>query len=92
MEKVFITTKDRAIKIVDNEAVKRFGEAKYYDSSVFGIEKKGVVVIVRGDESLFENEVFNGLEELEGGEKEKVLEKLKEMEESAATGVGLIFG
>jgi len=90
MEKVFITDRKTARKIVDNPEVKRFGEAKHFSASLFNIEGDAVV-IVRGNEELFTLEIFRGLKELEGKDKEKVLEKLQEMEESAATGVGMIF-
>jgi len=92
MEKVFLVDKAKAMEIADNETIKRYGEVKYYDSSVFGIERKGTVVVVKGDKDLFKLEIFNGLEEITGDEKEKVLKKLREMEDSAAAGVGMIFG
>lgn len=92
MEKVFITSKEKALEILGNEEIKRFGEAKYYEARVLGIKREGVVLFVKGGEKLLESEIFEGLEELEGEEKERVLEKIKEMEESAASGVGMIFG
>ena len=91
MEKVYIAKKEEAIKVVDNEEVKRKGEAKYFSADTFGVEGE-VVLIVRGPEEIFSMDIFKGLKEVEGEEKERIMKKLKEMEESAASGVGLIFG
>ncbi len=89
--KVFVVDKKKAEEIVNNEDVKRKGEAKYFEARQFDINGD-FVVIVKGPAELFEVSIFNGLKELEGREKEKVLKKLKEIEESSAMGVGLIFG
>lgn len=78
------------MKIAGNEQIKRSGEARQFDSSVFGINENGTVLIVKGNSELFKLELFDGLEELK--EKQAVLDKLAEMDEDAASGVGMIFG
>ncbi|MBR9679794.1 MAG: hypothetical protein GOU99_01950 [Candidatus Altiarchaeota archaeon] len=88
--RIYLIPKDRAMKISDNEQVKRHGESRQFDSSIFELAEKGTVIIVKGDSELFKLDEFDGLEELE--EKQKVLDKLAEMDENAASGVGMIFG
>ena len=88
--KVYLVPKDLALSIADNPEIKRKGEARQFDSSVFGLDEKGTVLIVKGNPELFKLEVFDGIDELE--EKDRVLKKLAEMDESAASGVGMIFG
>ena len=87
--KVFVVDKKKAMEIVDNPEIKRKGEAKYYDPKVLGIDA-GFILIVKGDENLLLLDIFSGLKECK--DKERILKKIEEMNENAATGVGMIFG
>ncbi len=88
MEKVFIVDRAVAMKIVDDPRIKRRGEASYYDGQLFGVE--GTVVHVRGPEELFSMEILKSLKEAENAA--EIMEKIREMSDNTASGVGLIFG
>jgi len=82
--------KDVADKIVEDPDVKRFGEARKFDPGVLGLSGEAVVLVVRGDERVFSLELLKGLEEAEN--KEEVLKRVRELDDAAATGVGMLFG
>ena len=87
---VYLVKKELANKIVDNPDIKRYGEAKVFDSSVLGIKTEDSVLLVRGETSVFEMEIFKGLKEAEN--KEEILKKVEELDNAAAAGVGMLFG
>ena len=86
--KVFIVEKPLALKVTSDDVIKRTADASYYDSSVFGL-KKGTVLIVTGDQKIFEMIMLKGLEESK--DKEMILKKLKELNDSSSAGVGALF-
>ncbi|TRO61984.1 hypothetical protein E2P64_00420 [Candidatus Bathyarchaeota archaeon] len=79
-----------ANKIIDDPDIKRYGEAKKFEPSVLGIEGDGVVLLVRGEPKIFEKELFKGLKEAKG--KEDIIKKIEELDNAAASGVGMLFG
>ncbi|MBR9681660.1 MAG: hypothetical protein GOV00_02565 [Candidatus Altiarchaeota archaeon] len=87
--KVFVVEKSLALKIVGDAEIKRKADAEYYDGAVMGL-KEGTILIVRGEQKIFEMAFFKGLEETE--EKESILKKLDELQESSSVGVGALFG
>lgn len=86
--KVFIVEKTLALKITSDTDIKRKADAEYYDCSIFGL-KKGIVLIVSGEVDIFKMQLFKGLEESK--DKELVLKKLKELNDSSSAGVGTLF-
>lgn len=87
--KVFKVDKSKAGELVNSPEVKRKGEASQHDAGALGVGK-GTLVVVKGSEALFELDIFKGLDEVK--DKDEVLKKLAELEESSAMGVGTIFG
>ncbi len=91
VEKVFYTEKK---SILDSDALKMLGY-KYESGATLGMEKDGYYIIVKADEKEFEKDeikqALEDAEEVKDDEKEKVLNKFKELEESAASGFAM-FG
>ena len=88
--KVYSVSKDVALKILSDEIIKRRGEAKTYDPSMFGLKPEGTILVVKGDTDIFSLEILKELEEIK--DKNKILEKIEEQNESSASGVGMLFG
>ncbi len=88
--KVYSVSKDIALKILSDEIIKRKGEAKIYEPSMFDLKLEGTVLIVKGDNEIFSLEILKGLELIK--DTKKILEKIEEQNESSASGVGMLFG
>lgn len=88
-EKVFYTEKK---SVLENEHLKMLG-FEYEGASTLGIEKTGFFLIIKAESTEFETEkakeALKDVEEIKGEEKEKVLAKFKELEESKAGGFAL---
>ena len=89
VEKVFYTEKKN---IFDNEALKMIG-FKYENASTLGEDKSGYFMIIKADKKEFEKEsvkeALKDAEEVIGEEKDKILNKFKELEENAASGFAM---
>jgi hypothetical protein len=90
MEKVFMVSKELALRVVEDEFIRRYGEANSFDPVVFGMKEEGAVLVVKGDEKIFSMEFFKGLKESK--KKKEILKKIQEMSDNSASGVGLLFG
>jgi hypothetical protein len=90
MEKVFMVSKELALRVVEDEFIKRYGEANNFDSVIFGIKKECAILVVKGDEKIFAMDFFKGLKE--SRKKKEILKKIGEMSDNSASGVGLLFG
>jgi hypothetical protein len=88
--RVYMVKKELANKIVDDPEVKRYGEARVFDSSALELKGGDSVLLVRGESSVFETELFAGLEEAK--DKKEILKKVEELDNAAASGVGMLFG
>jgi len=88
--KVYSASKDIALKILSDEIIKRKGEAKSYDPSMFNLKLDGTILVVKGDKEMFSLEVLQGLEKIK--DTTKILKKIEEQIESSASGVGMLFG
>lgn len=80
----------KAVKIVEDEDVKRYGEAKRYEPAALDLKGDDAILAVKGAPDLFKKEIFEGLEETK--DKELILKKIEEMSQSAASGIGNLFG
>ncbi|MCD6575705.1 MAG: hypothetical protein J7K73_00930 [Nanoarchaeota archaeon] len=91
IEKVFYTENK---SIFDNDALKMLG-FKYESASTLGVDKPGYFMIIKAEEDEFSKEAvkeaLKDAEEISGEEKDKILNKFKELEESAASGFAM-FG
>ena len=87
IEKVFYI-EDR--NILDREELKGVGY-QYEAASTLGIDKPGWYVLIKADESWFEEhkESLKGMEEVEN--QEEIIAKFKELEEKANAGFGALF-
>ena len=88
--RVYRVGKDVADEILENPDVKRFGEARKFDPEVLGLGGGSVVLVVRGDDRVFSLELLKGLEEAKN--REEILRRVRELDDAAATGVGMLFG
>lgn len=87
--RVYKAPKDVAIKIVEDETIKRQGEATRYEPQALGLEGKETILVVKGPPEIFKLDLFKDLEETDN--KNEVLQKIEEMSQSAASGVGNLF-
>ena len=89
MEKVFfVENKD---KILEDETLKRKG-FEFESADTLGKDKKGYYFVIKADEGFFEEcEVLKDAEEIEGEEKEEILQKFSELEGDVMSGMGNIF-
>lgn len=79
-------------KLENDDTLKRIG-FKYESAKTLGINKEGYYFYIRGEkETLDKCEVLKNAQEIRGEEKEKILRKMKEIQESAASGVNLLWG
>ncbi len=66
------------------------------DANSLGMDKEGTYLHVEGNKEFFEEneEEINleGVKEIKGEEKEKVINKIKKEQQKAAEGMGTIFG
>ena len=87
VEKVFYI-ENRSV--LDNEELKRIGY-QYEAASTLGIDKPGWYVLIKADESWFENhkDTLEGMEEVDN--QEELISKFKELEEKANAGFGALF-
>ena len=97
MKVVFFVEKENLNKVKDvtkEEPIVR-QSITFRDNRSLGLEKEGDYLLIDGSEEACEaaREKLKDLAtELEGEEKEKIIQKMKEMEESALEGFGGIFG
>ncbi len=87
VEKVFYI-EDR--NVLDRDELKRVGY-QYEAASTLGIDKPGWYVLIKAEESWFEEhkEALDGMEEV--GNQEELIAKFKELEEKANAGFGALF-
>jgi len=88
--KVYSVSKEISLTILSDEIVKRKGEAKSYDPSMFDLKLEGKIIVVKGDKEFFSLEILKGLEEVK--DTTKIFEKIEEQNENSASGVGMLFG
>ena len=88
--KVYSVSKDIALTILSDEIIKRKGEAKIYEPSMFDLKLDGTILVVKGDNEIFSLEILKGLEKIKDAT--KILEKIEDQNESSASGVGMLFG
>ena len=89
MEKVFFTEKKDVL--MEDEELKRKG-FDFESAETLGEKKKGFYFIIKAEEDFFKScEILKQAEEIEGKEKERVLEKFKELEGDVISGMGNIF-
>lgn len=88
--RVYLVPGATANKVIDDPDVKRYGEAKKFDPSVLGVEGDGALLVVRGEASVFEMELFKDLKEVKN--KEEIIKKIEDQDNAAASGVGMLFG
>ena len=64
------------------------------DASALGVEKDTQVILIEGAEDAVQRakELFKEKEILESDQAEQFYKKIKEQEDSAASGMGMIFG
>ncbi len=83
-------TEDKSV--LENASIKLIG-FRYEGASTLGIDKNGFYLIIKADEEKFEDEnVKNALEntkKITGEEKDEVLKKFQELEDSVAGGIAL---
>ncbi len=83
-------TEDKSV--LENPNIKMMG-FRYEGAQTLGIEKKGFYLIIKADEEKFENEnikeALKKAEKITGEEKEKLLKKIQELEDSVAGGIAL---
>lgn len=97
MQTVFFVEKENLNKVKDitsEEPIVR-QSITFRDNRSLGLEKEGDYLLIEGSEEACKDaqEKLKDLtQELEDEEKEKVVEKIKEMEDSALEGFGGIFG
>ncbi len=89
--RVLLVARTTAERLLRNQELTRKLEVKHFAANLLGLKDPRDILVVRGPEELVKGFEVDG-EEVTGKEKEDVLKKLKEMEESSAAGVGLIFG
>ncbi len=97
MQVIFFIEKDnlnKAKDITTEEPIVR-QSITFRDNKSLGLEKEGSFLLIEGSEEACgkASELLKETaEELEGEEKETVIKKMKEMEDSALEGFGGIFG
>lgn len=92
MEDRIYYTKDKDI-ILNNEDLKMRGFS-FENAGVVGYKDEGFVFYFKADKTWFDSmkiEKIKGVEEVKGKDKDKILQKLKELEENATAGVGGLF-
>lgn len=87
--RVYKAPKDVAIKIVEDETIKRQGEATRYEPQVFGLEGEEAILVVKGGPEIFKMDLFKDIKEADN--KDEIIQKIEEMSQSAASGVGNLF-
>jgi len=97
MQVVFFVEKENLSKVKDITKEDPIGRQSitFRDNVSLGVEKEGNYLLIDGAEEACkeaQDKLKELAEELEGEEKEKVIQKMKEMEESAMEGFGGIFG
>lgn len=97
MEAIFRIPKDKYSGLkeaVTSDEVLSKQSLTFRDNESLDIEEKGYYLLIDGSEEAIKKarEVLEGAEELKGGDAEKLIEKIKSQEESAAEGFGSIFG
>lgn len=86
--------KGKVEKILKDDKISRLS-IRIRESRSLGLEKDGFILRLGGPDEVLDYARENLREvaqELEGEEREKVLQKMREEEDSAASGLGLIFG
>lgn len=97
MQVVFLVEREnlnKAKDVTSEEPIVR-QSITFRDNKALGLEKEGDYLMVDGTEEACkeaQEKLKDLAEELEGEEKETVLIKMKEMEDSALEGFGGIFG
>ncbi len=76
--------------VLDREELKKAGY-QYEAASTLGIDKPGWYVLIKADESWFEEhkDALEGMEEVKDAD--EILKKFKELEEQANAGFGALF-
>ena len=97
MKVVFFIEKENTNKIKDIVNQDPIGRQSitFRDNIALGLEKEGNYLLIDGAEEACkeaQEKLKDLAEELEGEEKEEVITKMKELEESAMSGFGGIFG
>jgi len=88
--RVYLVKKELANRIIDDADIKRYGEVRSFEPSVLGLKGDDLVILVKGELKIFEMELFKGLKEAKN--KKEVLKKVGELDDAAASGVGMLFG
>jgi len=97
MQVVFFVEKEKlqnAKEIINQDPIGR-QSITIRDNKSLGLETDGYYIMIDGSEEACEEareRLKDVAKELEGDEKQKVIDKMKEMEESAMEGFGGIFG
>ncbi|MCD6399025.1 MAG: hypothetical protein DRP20_02315 [Thermotogae bacterium] len=97
MQVVFFVEKENLNKVKDVTKEDPIGRQSitFRDNVSLGLEKEGNYLLIDGSEEACkeaEERLKELAQELDGEEKETVIRKMKEMEESAMEGFGGIFG
>ncbi len=89
VERVFYVEKK---DVFDNDALKMLG-FKYESAATLGEDKSGYFMIIKADENEFDKEeiksALKDTTELSGEEKQKIINKFKEIEDNAASGFAM---
>ncbi|MCW1296554.1 MAG: hypothetical protein OH319_02640 [Candidatus Parvarchaeota archaeon] len=77
-------------RIAEDEMIKGRGFTME-SAKTLGVDKPGYYFLIKAEKEFFDKcEILKNLEEVKGDEKEKLLQKFKEVEESVTSGVGLL--